>query len=173
MTKNNDINIEYNEILKDSRFANMVKCISRDYWQLSYKCVTYRSIDEFYQAALIGLWKALKKKDNSKGDRFLKFARNKIKWECSDYLRTLIKRNKKTRLESASLENISARIIPEFRINEYLPKNDPRIEILEGYYIYGHSIKEMAKKHKISKQEMQETILNALNDAKEYINGRY
>jgi hypothetical protein len=99
---------------------------------------------------MVGVWKAAQKVDPTYGYGFLRYVRNKVRWECADLLRSAIRRGR-------NLAPLGDR--PHHRapadaaaLVDYLPAGDPRLPLVEGYYLEGLTLKELARRHKIRPQ---------------------
>ncbi len=166
-----DIESAYEALLADPRYSKMILSVANDYWRISNRCSSGKSFDDFYASAMIGLWKALKKRDPNQGEAFTKFARNKMRWECADYLRVLMRRSK-LGADGIELDDVRDNRPAPCQITEFLPDGDPRLKLLRGYYVEGYTIKQLAKCVGLPRAVVRKNILEALQDSKEYLNGK-
>jgi hypothetical protein len=83
-------------LLNDGRYGRIVRAAARHYYRLARHLEVGRDFDEFYAAAVVGLWKACRKRDPALGPAFLRFAKNKVRWECADLLRAMARRSART-----------------------------------------------------------------------------
>ncbi len=172
MLTNSEIEEQYERLLADPRYSQLVVSVAKTYWRISSRCSAGKDYDEFYSAAMVGLWKALKKRDPEQGDSFLKYAKNKMSWQCADHLRVLVRRSRNGCPEDFPFENVADNRPESVQITEFLPDGDSRASLLKAYYLDGYTLKQISKLSGKPLENVKKQILSALQDTKEFMNGK-
>jgi DNA-directed RNA polymerase specialized sigma24 family protein len=152
-------------LLNDSRYGRIVRAAARHYYRLARHLEVGRDFDEFYAAAVVGLWKACRKRDPAMGPAFLRFAKNKVRWECADLLRAMARRSARTSQWGGGGPGVVQP--PPTDLADYLPAGDPRGRFLEGYFGEGRNVCELARRSGLSREAVRKTILSALADIRQ------
>jgi hypothetical protein len=151
-------------LLKDRRVERIMVAAARHYHRLAAALTTDHTFDDFYAAALVGVWKAAGKVDPAKGFGFLSFVRRKVRWACADHLRSVARRARHSAPLLDDYEPCDLGRAPAAALADYLGPDDPRLPLVRDYYLDNRTLKDVARRNHIRPGLAKALILWALAD---------